>query len=117
MHKRLETRRPIHRRDPLFAALFDRAERIVMKVEPTPHGVKVIESSTDPATVVMIQAHARVVSKFVERGHAEVRLNHEVPKLPADKPKESKAPAPEASKTPNPEGTGSAPPVKPPSDS
>ena len=80
MKQRVEQVRPIHVRDPLFAALFRNAKKIsMMKVTETPRGVHVIETSNDPYTAKLIQAHAQVVSLFVKNGHLEVRKNHPVP--------------------------------------
>jgi len=79
MHARVTQNNPIRRRDPLFDALFAHAEHIRMKVKKTDHGVKVIETSDDPDTVKLIQAHAQVVSLFVEKGFLEAPKNHEVP--------------------------------------
>jgi hypothetical protein len=39
----------------------------------------VIEITDDPRVAKLIQAHAEVVSKFIENGPAEVRRNHPVP--------------------------------------
>jgi hypothetical protein len=39
----------------------------------------VIETSNDSHVAKLIQAHAEVVSKFIENGPAEVRRNHPVP--------------------------------------
>ncbi|MFN9918020.1 MAG: hypothetical protein ACK53L_35870, partial [Pirellulaceae bacterium] len=41
------------------------------------------ETSDDPYVVRLIQAHAKVVSGFVERGHAEAMKNHPVPQQTA----------------------------------
>ena len=79
MYQRLQEKRPIHMRDPLFAATFANAEKVKMTIEPTAKGVRVVETSTDPQVVALIQAHADVVSAFVERGHEEVRKTHPVP--------------------------------------
>jgi hypothetical protein len=79
MHQRLEEQRPIHLRDPLFRALFGQAKKITMEIKPTAKGVEVRETSEDPWTVQLIQAHAAVVSAFIENGHREVRKNHPVP--------------------------------------
>ncbi len=80
MKKRVEEVRPIHLRDTLFAALFRNAKKVSMKVTETPKGVQVIETSNDPFTIKLIQAHAKVVSLFIKNGHQEVRKNHTVPK-------------------------------------
>lgn len=80
MRSRLEQKRPIHMRDPLFAEIFSVADLVSMSVEPTKNGVRVVETSTDPHVVALIQAHAEVVNKFVEKGYEEMRKNHPVPK-------------------------------------
>jgi hypothetical protein len=79
MHQRLQGGQPIHRRDPLFAAVFANAQKITMRAEPTEKGVRVVETSTDPYVVRLIQAHAEVVNLFVAKGFAEVPINHSVP--------------------------------------
>jgi hypothetical protein len=80
MHVRVAQNNPIRRRDPLFDALFARAQHIRMKVKKTDKGVKVVETSDDPYTVKLIQAHAQVVSLFVEHGLLEAPKNHAVPR-------------------------------------
>jgi hypothetical protein len=79
MEARLRDGRPIHRRDPLFAALFAHAKHIRMRVEETAHGVRVHETSADPYVAKLSRAHAAVVSRFLAEGWEEVRRNHEVP--------------------------------------
>ena len=79
MAKRVEQRRPIHMRDPLFAEVFRHADKIHLKYEKTAKGVRVVETSDDPYVVKLIQAHGGVVSLFVKNGFAEARKNHEVP--------------------------------------
>jgi hypothetical protein len=79
MTARVEDRRPIHRRDPLFAEIFAHADTIEMKSEPTPNGVRVVETSTDPYVVKLIQAHADVVTGFIKNGRSEMMKNHPVP--------------------------------------
>jgi hypothetical protein len=81
MHQRLKEGRPIHMRDPLFAAVFANGQKITMKVEPTKKGVRVVETSTDPYVAKLIQAHAEVVNLFVANGFAEVPNNHPVPDI------------------------------------
>ena len=88
-------------RDPLFAMLFRHAKQVRMGVENVPGGFKVWEVSDDPYTIQLIQAHAKVVSKFVERGFAEAPLNHAPParaeeasaEAPPDSPPPSESPA------------------------
>lgn len=82
MHARVKDGAGIHLRDPLFAELFKNYDKISMKVEKTAKGVKVTETSDDRYAVKLIQAHAHVVSKFIENGFEEVQKNHAVPAKP-----------------------------------
>lgn len=82
MYRRIEEDRPIHRRDPLFAEIFDHADAIDMVMEKTDHGLHVVETSTDPYVVELIKRHAQVVSKFLENGRMEMHENHPLPKSP-----------------------------------
>lgn len=79
MHARIKEGRGIHLRDPLFREVFHHAEKIHMKITDIENGVRVTETSDDPYVASLIQAHANVVSKFVENGHDEVRRDHAVP--------------------------------------
>lgn len=54
-----------------------------MRHENTPKGVKVIETSRDPYVARLIQAHAEVVSLFIENGRQEMMRSHEVPARPS----------------------------------
>ncbi len=82
MYDRVKNGRPIHRRDPLFDAIFRHANKITMKVEKTAKGVKVVETSDDPFVTRLIQAHAEVVNLFVKNGRAEMKKDHAVPERP-----------------------------------
>jgi hypothetical protein len=79
MSARVKEARPIHQRDPLFVEVFKPAGQIAMQIEPTPGGVRVIETSSDPYVVKLIQAHAEVVSLFLKNGREEMMKNHAVP--------------------------------------
>lgn len=79
MEYRIKKTNPIRMRDPLFAELFRHTDKITMKHEDTTKGVRVIETSKDAHVVKLIQAHAKVVSGFVNRGFAEAMKNHSVP--------------------------------------
>jgi hypothetical protein len=80
MYNRVKDQRPIHIRDPLFAELFRNAPTLDMKVERTANGVKVVETSANPDSAKLIQAHAQVVSLFLANGPIEMRKNHPLPK-------------------------------------
>lgn len=79
MAARVAEKRPIHMRDPLFAEVFRHAGQISIVHEPTPKGIRVVETSEDPYVAKLIQAHAEVVSLFIKNGRAEMMKNHEVP--------------------------------------
>lgn len=79
MHQRVITGRGLRFWDHLFSAIFQHHDKIKMRVENTQRGVKVISTSDDPFVVKLIQAHASVVSRFVERGFDEAHENHAVP--------------------------------------
>jgi len=79
MHQRVKTGKGIHLRDPLFAEIFKYYDKIVMTVERTEKGVRVTETSEDPYVAKLIQAHARVVTKFIENGFDEAHKNHTLP--------------------------------------
>jgi hypothetical protein len=79
MTRRLETGLPIHMRDPLFREIFAHARSITVRVEPTERGIRVVETSTDPYAARLIKAHADVVTKFIQNGHAEMMRDHPVP--------------------------------------
>lgn len=91
MEQRIRKVQPIRMRDPLFRELFQHTEKITMKLEDTEKGIRVTETSEDPKVAVLIKAHAKVVSGFVERGFAEAMKNHAVPEMAVDKSSETKA--------------------------
>jgi hypothetical protein len=79
MYRRIEEDRPIHRRDPLFAEIFDHADAIEMMMEKTDSGLRVVETSCDPYVAKLIKSHAEVVSQFLVNGRMEMRKNHPLP--------------------------------------
>jgi len=76
MYARLEENRPINARDPLFAAIFENADKIHVQMENTPQGITVTETSDDPAVVELVRRHADVVSLFLENGMPEMMRTH-----------------------------------------
>jgi hypothetical protein len=79
MYKRVEEKRPIHARDPLFAEIFRNADKITMKLEKTKKGVTVVETSDDAYVAKLIQTHAEVVNLFLKNGRSEMMKNHSPP--------------------------------------
>ena len=54
MSARVKEARPIHQRDPLFREVFKNADKIVVRYQQTPKGLKVVETSVDP---YVVEAH------------------------------------------------------------
>ena len=69
MKSRIEEGRLIRHMDPLFREIFEHHDKIDMRIEEVPGGVRVTETSADPQVALLIRQHARrAVSEFVERG-------------------------------------------------
>lgn len=82
MHQRIKDGRGLRFWDELFVEIFQKHASIKMTVEKTEEGVRVQETSDDRVVVVLIQAHAEVVSQFVAHGFDEAHKNHPVPAIP-----------------------------------
>jgi len=76
MYARLKEGRPINARDPLFAAIFENADKIQVQMEDTPKGITVTETSADPKVVALVRRHAEVVSLFIKNGMQEMMRSH-----------------------------------------
>ncbi len=53
---------------PTLDILFENRDTITTHFEPTPNGIRVIQTSTDAATVAALQTHAAEVTDMVNRG-------------------------------------------------
>jgi hypothetical protein len=76
MYARLKEGRPINARDPLFAAIFENADKMHVQMENTPKGITVTETSADPKVVALVRRHAEVVSLFIANGMQEMMRSH-----------------------------------------
>jgi hypothetical protein len=76
MYARLKDGRPINARDPLFAAIFENADKIHVKTENTAKGLTVTETSDDPRVVDLVRRHAEVVNRFIANGMHEMMRTH-----------------------------------------
>lgn len=71
MKERVESGNAIRLMDPLFREIFDHHEKIEMRIQELPRGVRVIETSPDAQVALLIRQHAhRAVSEFVSDGFA-----------------------------------------------
>lgn len=57
---------------PTLAILFERRDSIATEITPTENGIRVKQTSTDPAVVAALQKHAGEVSDLAARGMAAV---------------------------------------------
>ena len=76
MYAHLKDGRPINTRDPLFAALFENADKIDVKLEPAARGLTVTETSKDANVTKLIRRHAEVVGLFIANGMHEMMQSH-----------------------------------------
>ncbi|MCA9240806.1 MAG: hypothetical protein KDA37_11425, partial [Planctomycetales bacterium] len=90
MYDRIKTGRPVRMWDPLFRALFQDGGKVTMKVELTDNGVLVEETSGDPYVALLVQEHAKVVSRFVEHGFQEAQKSHALPATEGKAPVEGR---------------------------
>lgn len=79
MKKRLHDRQPIRNWDPLFAVVFQHADKIKMIVKNIAGGVRIVETSSDAYVVQVIQSHAEAVNGFVAKGMAGMHESHPAP--------------------------------------
>ncbi len=72
---------PPMRFHPLFQELIKNADKIDFNYEETEHGVKVVYTSDDPYVVLLIQEHAKLVSRFIKNGMQEIHKPYKIPEL------------------------------------
>jgi hypothetical protein len=65
----LETGGRIRSWDPLFAEIFENADKIETSIEEIEGGVAVAETSDDKQAASLIRAHASKVMEFAARGY------------------------------------------------
>ncbi len=70
---------PPMRFHPLFQELIKKAEKVAFDYEETDHGIKVVYTSDDPYVVLLIQEHAKLVSRFIENGMQELHKPYKIP--------------------------------------
>ena len=104
MKARLENGGRIRIWDPLYRVLFDHADKIDMRWESTPHGVKVVETSADPYVVRLIREHGKAVSGFVKEGIDGMHREHPAP--PRDTPTKAPSKAKSGAASSRPAGKG-----------
>ena len=79
---------------PLFVELIKHADKITLNYDTTEHGLKVTYTSDDPYVVLLIQEHAKLVSRFIKNGMQEIHKPYTIAKLDSSKQSSSKQSAP-----------------------
>ena len=81
METRVEENSPLPpmRFHPLFQELIKHKDKVDFQYESTDRGLKVTYTSDDPYVVLIIQEHAKLVSRFIRNGMQEVHKPYEIP--------------------------------------
>ena len=69
---------------PIFVELIKHAEDYTLTYEETDKGMKVKYESDDPYVVMLVQEHAKLVSRFIKNGMEEIHTPYELPKSPKE---------------------------------
>lgn len=69
---------------PVFIALIKHADDYELSYEETDKGMKVKYQAEDPYVVMLVQEHAKLVSRFIKNGMEEIHTPYELPKLPKE---------------------------------
>lgn len=79
MQSRIKEGQPMRMWDPLFREIFRHADKIQIKVEEIPGGMRVTETSGDPQVQKLIRLHAEAIGGFIKSGFDAAMEPHEVP--------------------------------------
>ncbi|MEZ5941808.1 MAG: DUF3365 domain-containing protein [Planctomycetaceae bacterium] len=66
---------------PVFVQLIKNSEKYTLQYDETEKGVKVTYQSDDPYVVMLVQEHAKLVSRFIRNGMEEIHTEYELPKF------------------------------------
>ena len=67
---------------PIFVELIKHAEDYTLTYEETDKGMKVKYQSDDPYVVMLVQEHAKLVSRFIKNGMEEIHTPYRLPEAP-----------------------------------
>lgn len=68
---------------PIFVELIKHADDYTLSYEETDNGIKVKYKSDDPYVVMLVQEHAKLVSRFIKNGMEEIHTPYTLPTIPA----------------------------------
>ena len=69
---------------PIFVGLIKHAKDYTLTYEETDKGMKVKYQSDDPYVVMLVQEHAKLVSRFIKNGMEEIHTPYQLPKFPKE---------------------------------
>lgn len=76
---------------PIFVELIKHANDYTLEYEDIKKGVKVTYEAEDPFVVMLVQEHAKLVSRFIQNGMSEIHKPYTLPEVAEDPVKDSKA--------------------------
>lgn len=66
---------------PIFVELIKHADDYTLSYEETDKGMKVRYQATDPYVIMLVQEHAKLVSRFIKNGMEEIHVPYTLPKV------------------------------------
>ncbi len=72
---------------PIFVELIKHAEDYTLTYEETDKGMKVTYNADDPFVVMLVQEHAKLVSRFIENGMGEIHKPYTLPNVARSEPR------------------------------
>jgi len=66
---------------PIFVELIKYSDKYSLTYDDTEKGVKVTYTSDDPYVVMLVQEHAKLVSRFIKNGMEEIHKPYTLPKI------------------------------------
>ena len=69
---------------PIFVGLIKHAKDYTLTYEETDKWMKVTYQSDDPYVVMLVQEHAKLVSRFIKNGMEEIHTPYQLPKFPKE---------------------------------
>lgn len=79
MRERFLNGTAVRGKDPVYRELFEHRDRIEMKIEDVPRGVRVTETSNDPRLQALIRRRAQRETEFVRHGPEGAHEHTELP--------------------------------------
>ncbi|MFK7818729.1 MAG: DUF3365 domain-containing protein [Planctomycetaceae bacterium] len=75
---------------PIFVNLIKHSKDYTLKFEDTEKGTKVVYKAEDPFVVMLVQEHAKLVSRFLKNGMSEIHKPYTLPKVGSDEARSDK---------------------------